>query len=97
MVNKAKTTLVVLFAIAISAGVSAFNATRGLNVFYSNGTTLTTTTPGGPQVTRTYCTVVFTTTYTTTVNPITFSTTTTWSTTSLSTRTCPTITVYQTL
>ncbi|ACU60682.1 hypothetical protein [Chitinophaga pinensis] len=95
--RKAKVILSAVAMFALVGGALAFKASRIPNVFFSNGTTLTTTTPGGPLVTRTYCTVPFTTSYTTTVNPLVLSTTTTWSTTSLTTRVCPTITVYSTI
>ncbi|ACU60683.1 hypothetical protein Cpin_3216 [Chitinophaga pinensis DSM 2588] len=97
MVCKAKAILLVLFVFAVSAGLLAFKANRGLFLFFSNGTTLTTTTPGGPLVTRTYCTIPIITFYTTAVNPLVYSKTTTWYTTELTTRSCLTITVYSTI
>lgn len=95
--RKARFILSAVAMLALVGGALAFKASRIVNVFYSNGTTLTTTIPGGPLVQRTYCTVPFTTTYTTRPNPLVFSTTTTWYTTSVPTTVCPTITVYQTL
>ncbi|SDF00859.1 hypothetical protein SAMN04488121_101505 [Chitinophaga filiformis] len=95
--RKARSILLAIVFFALIGGLFASKMSRIIAVFYSNGTTLTTTTPGGPLVVRTYCTVVFFTVYTTIVIPGAFSTTTRLSTTSIPTTICPLITIYVTI
>lgn len=94
--NKGKMLLSAIALFAVIGGTLAFKATRVTNTFFSYGPTLTTTTPGGPLVNTSFCTVPFQTTYTTAPDPLVFSKTTNWSTIASSTTSCL-ITVYQTI
>lgn len=95
--HKARLILLVIVFFALVGGVFASKINRIILVFYRDGTTGTTTIPGGPLVVRAYCTVSFTTVYTTLVIPGAISLATHWSTTNISTTVCPLTVVYITI
>lgn len=94
--KKARIALCAIGLFAVVGGAFAFKATRQINIFYTSRTFTTTTVPGGPITTLTYCDVTYRTRYTTDVIPGVPTLVTSASTTT-TTVPCPLTTLYSTL